>query len=240
MKTPLIGITCEQESFTNTSLLETISVEYTRAVIAAGGTPLLIPTDFPVAELESLRERLDGILLTGGGDIEPGQYSSESHPSLILVSPERDALEIELVKFAVKTDWPLLGICRGLQVMNVALHGTLTLDVPTQFPTTIQHDRPYGQARDFIAHEVTIEANTRLAEIIGKDQIPVNSFHHQAVREMAPGLKVNARSTDGLVEGLEMPGSRFFMGVQWHPECLQKHSEQRALFQAFIQAVQSA
>lgn len=239
MPMPLIGVTCTQETGVNNApAMERISVMYTDAVTAAGGLPVILPTDLPIEELETLRHKLDGILLTGGGDIDPIRYRGKSHPRLTYVSTKRDELEIALAKLAAKSDWPLFGICRGVQVMNVALHGTLYVNVPTQFPTTLDHDTPIDQGRDLIAHEVTIEAGTRLATILGSERIPVNSFHHQAVREIAPGLKVSARATDGLVEGLELADHRFFLGVQWHPECIQDHPEQRLLFQAFIQAAQ--
>jgi putative glutamine amidotransferase len=239
MPMPLIGVTCTQETGShNSPAMERISVMYTNAVAAAGGLPVIIPTDFPIEQLETLRCKLDGILLTGGGDIDPVRYRGKSHPRLNYVCSQRDELEIALAKLAVKADWPLFGICRGVQVMNVALHGTLYVNVPTQFSSTLDHDTPIDQGRDLIAHEVKIEPGTRLATILGSGQIPVNSFHHQAVREIAPGLKVNAHATDGLVEGLELPEHRFFLGVQWHPECIQEHPEQRLLFQAFIQAAQ--
>ena len=238
MRQPLIGITCTQETPANSVTMERISVDYTRAIINAGGSPVIIPTDYPVDEVEALRGALDGILLTGGGDIDPIRYRGKSHPRLIYVSPARDELEIALAKIAVKTDWPLLGICRGVQVMNVMLHGTLYVNIPTQFNSKLDHNTPYDQGRDLIAHEVTIEAGSRLAAIIGKDSIPVNSFHHQAARDIAPGLKISARATDGVVEGLELPDHRFFIGVQWHPECIQARPEQQALFKAFTKAAQ--
>lgn len=238
MRQPLIGITCVQESTAHTVTMERVSVEYTHAVINAGGLPVILPTDYPVDELENLRDRLDGILLTGGGDIDPSRYRGKTHPRLTFVSQTRDELEIALAKIAAKTDWPLLGICRGLQVMNVTLHGSLYVNVPTQFNSKLDHNTPYDQGRDLIAHEVTIEADTRLSAIVGKSNLPVNSFHHQAVKEIAPGLKINARASDGLVEGLEIPNHRFFLGVQWHPECIQAHPEQQAIFKAFVQAAQ--
>jgi putative glutamine amidotransferase len=238
MRHPLIGVTCTQETPVNSVTMERISAEYTRAVIKAGGCPVIIPTDYPIDEVEYLRDRLDGILLTGGGDIEPIRYRGKSHPRLTFVSPARDELELTLAKLASKTDWPLLGICRGVQVMNVMMHGTLYVNLPTQINSKLDHNTPYDQGRDLIAHEVTIEAGTRLAAIIGKSTLPVNSFHHQAAKDVAHGLKVNARAADGVIEGLELPGHRFFIGVQWHPECIQAHPEQQALFKAFIQAAQ--
>jgi putative glutamine amidotransferase len=238
MSMPLIGITCNQDVALNSPAMERLSVNYVEAVTAAGGLPVIIPTGFPLDELETLRQSLDGILLTGGGDIDPSRYRGKNHPRLVYVCSQRDELEIALTKLSIKTDWPLLGICRGIQVMNVTLHGTLYVNIPTHFPTSLDHDTPLDQGRDFIAHEVTIEPGTHLAGILGRDRIPVNSFHHQAAREIAPGLKVSARSTDKLVEGLELPDHRFFVGVQWHPECIQEYPEQQELFRAFVRAAQ--
>jgi putative glutamine amidotransferase len=236
MRLPLIGITCTQDNPANSAAIDRISVDYTQAIARAGGSPVLIPTDFPVDELDNLRSRLDGILLTGGGDIDPIRYRSKQDSHLIMVCTQRDELEIALAKLAVKTDWPVFGICRGVQVMNVALHGTLYMHLPTQFNSKLDHNTPYDQGRDMIAHEVTIEAGTRLAAIVGKTTLPTNSFHHQAARAVAPELKVNAHASDGLVEGLELPGKRFFLGVQWHPECLHEYPEHQALFRAFVEA----
>jgi len=241
MRQPLIGITITQDTPANLAAIDRISVDYTQAIVKAGGAPVLLPTDFPVDELEDLRNRLDGILLSGGGDIDPIRYRGKQDNHLMMVSDQRDELEISLAKLAAKTNWPIFGICRGLQVMNVALHGTLYTHLPSQLNSKLDHNTPYDQGRDMIAHEVTIEAGTRLFEIIGKSKVRVNSFHHQATRLIAPGLKVTAHAIgDGLVEGLEFPDHRFFLGVQWHPECLRDYSEHQALFKAFVEAARSS
>jgi putative glutamine amidotransferase len=130
----------------------------------------------------------------------------------------------------------LLGICRGLQVINTALGGTLYTDIPTQYDSLLSHNTPENLGREYFAHEVTIVKETGLAGIVGASVLPVNSFHHQAVKRVAPGLQVTATATDGLVEGLELPNQRFFMGVQWHSECLPDEIAQRALFTAFIRS----
>lgn len=236
MRQPLIGITVTQDTPANSQAIDRISVDYTRAITRAGGSPVLLPTDFPVDELENLRDRLDGILLSGGGDIDPIRYRGKQDPHLIMVSDQRDELEIGLAKLAARTNWPIFGICRGVQVMNVTLHGTLYMHLPSQINSHLDHNTPYDQGRDMIAHEVTIEAGTRLSEIIGRKSLPANSFHHQATRVVAQGLKVNARAGDDVVEGLELPDHRFFLGVQWHPECLHDYPEHQALFKAFVEA----
>ena len=240
MKRPLIGITSSQETSRSLIDYDTLSAAYSHAISEAGGSPLLIPTDFPLDALEDLLSRLDGLLLSGGGDIEPSRFKGKHHPRVSAVSVQRDEIEIRLTQLAVEKERPLLGICRGMQVMNVALGGTLYTNVPTQFPSKLDHNTPLDQGRDFLAHEVTIEAGSRLASIIEKPQIKTNSFHHQAAREIAPSLIITAHASDGLVEAIEYPKHRFFIGVQWHPECMQKHGEQQKLFQAFIQAAQSA
>jgi putative glutamine amidotransferase len=236
MERPLIGITATPEALRYNGKRDTLSQFYSRAVEQAGGIPLILPTHTYLHCLPELRQRLSGVLLSGGGDIDPKRFAGVESPTVDGVSHDRDELEFHLVKFSRETNWPLLAICRGEQVMNVALGGTLYTDIPSQYATPLVHSTSTEKGRDFLAHEVTIQAGTHLAEIIGAERLGVNSFHHQVIQTVAPSLRVTAHATDGLVEGVELADHPFFLGVQWHPECLTAHAEERALFAAFVQA----
>jgi len=239
MTQALIGITTNPRFPKGDLSYDRLAHTYVESVLAAGGVPVLLPNKLQEAELPALRERLDGILLSGGGDIEPGRFKGTPSPTIGDISEERDELEFGLVRMSVATDWPLLGICRGMQVIDVALGGTLYTDLPTQYDSTIEHNTPDEKGRDYCSHEVTIKPGTVLAEILKSTRLAVNSFHHQGIKQVPPGLRVNATAGDGLVEGVEMVGKRFFIGVQWHPECLPQQAEAKALFTAFIRAAQS-
>ncbi|MCX6055829.1 MAG: gamma-glutamyl-gamma-aminobutyrate hydrolase family protein [Chloroflexi bacterium] len=236
MSQPLIAISVNQ-ILRNGIDTNSISYSYTEAVVRAGGLPLLIPNDFPVNEIQTLCDRIDGVLLSGGGDIDVNLFDGEHHAKIGDPSRDRDRLEIALFQQALGEHLPIFGICRGAQLINVAMGGTLYTHIPTQFETTIEHNTPERKGRDHIAHQVEIEEGSLIGQIIGRTKIPVNSFHHQAIKILAPGLKVTARATDGLIEAVEIPGTLFkALGVQWHPEGIQGISEQRDLFSAFVTA----
>jgi len=232
MPKPIIAITT---NFTSEELKNDPESTYANAIKGAGGVPILIPRDFPVAQYAVLREQHAGILLTGGGDLDLRYFDGEPNPAIGIPSPQRDELELALVKMAIETDWPLFGICRGVQVLNVAMGGTLFTDIPSQFHTGINHSTPADKGRYFLAHQVEIVADSTLAKIMKTNVTGVNSFHHQAVNKLAPGLKVTARATDGLIEAVEIPGmTRAVFGVQWHPENLQAIQCHKALFEEFV------
>lgn len=233
MKTPLIGITASR----NNKPDDRLPRAYSDSVIAAGGAPVLLPTNYPVEAVPELLGRLDGLLLSGGGDVAPTFYPAKDPHLCGDVLPERDTLEMALLKAASQINLPVLGICRGMQVINVSRGGTLYTDIPSQFATSLQHSTPEENGRDSLVHEVTIESDSKLARILGVTQLKVNSFHHQAALEIGQNLQVVANASDGLVEGVEDRSLRFFYGVQWHPECLQAVAPaHRALFKAFIEA----
>lgn len=210
---------------------------YVDAVLRAGGAPLLLPPVQDEPTLHALYARLDGVLLAGGGDIEPKHYGAEPHPRLGTIDALRDTAELPLARWAVADGKPILGICRGIQVLNVALGGTLYQDIPSQVATELQHNLSYEQQDwTYPAHTMRIAPDSRLAQALGLLELPTNSLHHQAVCDVAPGLRAVAWAPDGVIEGLEGTSSSFVLGVQGHPEALQAAADPRwqALFRAFV------
>jgi putative glutamine amidotransferase len=236
---PTIGITCTiyQRDHDQRPPDTGQNQSYIDAVIRAGAAPLLIPNVTDEALLRTLYDRLDGLLLSGGGDIAPLYYGEARHEKCGLPSPERDVTELALTRWAIGEGMPLLAICRGIQVLNVALGGSLYQDIEAQAPGAKRHRWSPGYPRDYIAHSVSIGAQTRLARIVGTDPLPVNSFHHQAIKDVAPGLTVTARAPDQIIEAVEANGQAFVVGVQWHPEGLAS-ADVRAqrLFDAVVEA----
>ncbi len=236
MKQPVIGITVSQihkkERFYNQN-----PSAYAEAIVMGGGLPLLIPNEYPLQQVPGLFQKIDGLLLSGGGDVDIKFFNGMPHPSISEVSEDRDHLEFVLVKEAISAHKPVLGICRGMQVINVALGGTLFTDIHDQYKTNLHHQISDEMGRDYLAHEVNLDAGSKLGKIIKQNQFSVNSFHHQAIQKPAPGLVVTARATDGLIEAVEIAGDAFtLIGVQWHPECLLEHQLQVDLFKAFVAA----
>jgi putative glutamine amidotransferase len=210
---------------------------YVDALIRAGAAPLLIPNLTDQALLHTFYERLDGVLLSGGDDVDPRHYGEDRHEKCGTITPERDATELPLTRWAIEDGKPLLGICRGIQVLNVALGGTLYQDIQAQVPGAGRHDWHRGYPRNHPAHVVEIPAQARLAHLLGTTSLPVNSLHHQAVKDVAPGLTPAGRAPDGIVEAVEAEDHPFAIGVQWHPEELAGEDlcAQR-LFDALVQA----
>lgn len=236
MRQPLIGITTFQRLNDNGQITDSLGAAYVHAVLQAGGLPVLLPPHIPADQAPTLLERLDGVLLSGGADIDPARFGGKPHPRVYDIDPERDELEIRLVQLASERDVPLLGICRGVQVINVALGGGLYTDIADQLPGAIKHDYYPNYPRDHIAHTVQVSDGTRLAAIIGAGEIGVNSLHHQGIDRLAPGLQPAACAPDGLIEAVELPGHRFGLGVQWHPESIPDASSSPPLFRALIEA----
>jgi putative glutamine amidotransferase len=209
--------------------------DYSEAVVLAGGIPLVIPSLTRSEWMDRVCDAADGLLLTGGEDVDPNLYGEEPLPGLGAISPERDAAEMLLVQTFLAADKPVFAICRGLQLLNAAAGGTLYQDIERQYPDCLQHRQL--APRSHLSHQVAIEAGSLLAKAAGAGQARVNSFHHQAVKQTAPGFRVNAVASDGMVEGIESLSHRFVLGVQWHPENLARTDDAaRKLFSAFIHA----
>jgi len=232
---PVIGLTTYNAKNKYGYPMAALAHKYIHALSESGGIPVLIPSGLPEDECQSLLKRLDGVLLTGGGDIAIGQ-NHEIQPKLEEVDPERDAVEFALIRIAIQTGKPFFGICRGIQVINVALGGTLWMDIQDDFPGAIKHDYDSGSQRDFLAHDVEIVKDSLLADYLSEYKFKVNSLHHQGIKNLAPALRSAAYSADGLVEAAELPDHPYGMAVQWHPEWLTDQPASRRLFQAFVEA----
>jgi putative glutamine amidotransferase len=210
---PVVGLTlgdADQKGF------HRMREDYVRSVERAGAVPLILPPVDP-GDVGALLGRLDGVLLSGGADVDPALYGQAPHPKLGRVDRRRDDFEIALVREALRRDSPVLAICRGQQVLNVATGGTLVQDIPSTIEGAVGHDGTGPRFRR--THRVAVVSGTRLREILGQDVASVNSFHHQSVDAVGEGLVVSARCPeDGVVEGLEMPSRAFVLAVQWHPE----------------------
>jgi putative glutamine amidotransferase len=217
---------------------------YVRVLVAAGGVPWLIPL-LPSDEstLRAIYDKLDGVLLIGGVDVDPSQYGEGRLSCCQETDPPRDWTESRLIHWALEDSKPLFGICRGIQMINAALGGTLYQDLREQWPESIRHDYFSTNtefSRDYLAHSIRIEPATKLRAILGAEELPVNSMHHQGIRDLAPGLRPTAFAPDGLIEAFEGTSGRFLLGVQWHPEEMAEKSEpMKRLFTAFVEAARS-
>jgi putative glutamine amidotransferase len=228
---PLIGITVGDGDSRGRHGLR---VDYVRSVEQAGGVPVALPPAAAHAAL-LLAGRLDGLVLSGGGDLDPAHFGAPRHPRLGRVDARRDAFELALVRAALERDLPLLAICRGQQLLNVARGGTLLQDIPSELEGAGEHDGKRPRSR--CSHDVQLLPHSRLRSILGRDTLAVNSFHHQAVDRLGDGVHVSARCpADGVIEAVEMPSQRFVVGVQWHPELMPHSSVQMSFFRALVTA----
>ena len=213
---------------------------YSRVVAAAGGLPVMVPLLDDEETLRALYDRLDGILLPGGVDVDPTTYGEPRRPDCGRVDPARDRVELQFARWAIAEGKPLFGLCRGLQIVNVALGGTLYQDIASQLDGALKHDcfPTAGYARDHLAHDIAVSSGSRLAALVGATPLRVNSMHHQAVKDVAPGLVPTAIAPDGLIEALESSDGPFLLGVQWHPESLvERDPRMRRLLAGFVEAV---
>jgi putative glutamine amidotransferase len=213
-----------------------VNSAYLGSVQQAGGVPLPLPPQLSGTALESLMSRVDGLLLTGGGDVDPALFGEAPHPTVHEVAPARDSLEMSAIRLGLERSLPILAICRGIQVLNVALGGSLYQDVGSDPGTQLRHSQ--GEPRDHPTHKVKLVPGSRLARVLGADEVEVNSMHHQAVKDVAPGLVAVGWAPDQVIEAVESEdAARFVLAVQWHPEELVGHSEPaRRLFAGFVDA----
>ena len=225
---PLIGIS-------NCRKIE----DYRQSVLHVGGDVRVLEYHMPVAEALA---GVDGLLLTGGEDVAPARYGAEPHPTIVDVNPARDEFEIDLIAEARRRNLPILAICRGMQVLNVACGGTLVRDIPSEVKGALEHRLPVPQHEPYaLAHEVWLDNDTLLARLMRErlsdaDSCDVNSRHHQAIQKVAGGFVVSATAPDGVIEAIEDPTARFCLGVQWHPENFWRTGEFRPLFEGFLDA----
>lgn len=232
---PLIGISADKHRVDGRDWNYQTN-DYFRAVQLAGGIPVLLPYIETEAEGAELLDRIDGLLLSGGVDVDSLIFGEMPHPKMGAVAPERDVTELILIKQALERDMPILGICRGHQVLAIAAGGTIWQDLPDQVPSALKHAQ--NAPRWFPSHPVTIMPGTKLAALLGEGERRVNSFHHQAVKRVPHGWVASAIAPDGINEALELPGKKFVISVQWHPENFAGRPGYNfdKLFQAFIAA----
>jgi putative glutamine amidotransferase len=231
MLKPFIGISCNQRRGSGEMCLKT---DYVAAIIKNGGLPVLIPVNQDEGLLSELLLVCQGLLLTGGGDIDPAFYGMEMLPQATLdVDRERDLFEIGLAKQALGSKMPILAICRGMQVLNVCLHGTLFQDLNLELPNSGVHQGNQVSGPAF--HQVFFKRNTHLRNLLG-EQMLVNSYHHQAIKELGKGLIISGESPDGIAESIEGGKDTWMIGVQWHPERMKEEDSMQALFGEFIEA----
>lgn len=229
---PIIGITSYEEDLKGH---HNINNAYIDAVYDAGGVPVIIPTITKEEDYDIYLNILDGIIFSGGIDVSPLEYNENPLKEINRISSRRDRYEINLFKKAFEREIPILGICRGAQMANVALGGSLYQDINSQLPNALGHS-PRSIARDEFFHSIDIKEDSRLFKILGKSKVFVNSYHHQAVKDLGENLRVTALSEDGIIEAIEAEDNRFFIGLQFHPEGLQKrYREFLEIFKALIE-----
>ncbi len=239
MKEPLIGITTSHLQSSTGVLHTSIPEAYSQALAQAGALPVLIPLGLPAPALLGLLARLDGVLFAGGGDVHPRRYGAEHLPLSTDINEERDRVELILLENLLTARRPFLGICRGLQLINVGLGGTLYQDILASRPDALSHQHIPGNPRSYLAHPVQVLPGTRLEAVLGCQTARVNSLHHQGVDRLAPRLKASALAPDGLIEAFELEDYPFGLAVQWHPEWLTGQAEMNQIFRAFVAAAAS-
>lgn len=222
IRKPLIGCTTYHKTVDQDPPLEIVGLmpSYIEAITAAGGLPVMIPLGLDADTLHAILQRVDGVLLPGGGDMHPSAYQANGVHKCEDIDEDRDRVEVLVAQTAVSTNKPLFAICRGIQVLNVALGGTLWEDIESEMPNAMTHDNYRQQPRNYLAHTVNITPDSCLAQLMDAQETAVNSLHHQGIRDLAPELTPTATAADGLIEAVEIPGHPFALGVQWHPENL--------------------
>jgi putative glutamine amidotransferase len=238
---PLIGITCSREVggawglYSRGHFMDYTYDDYSRAIHSCGGAPILIPVAQNRDSLGTVLDRSDGLLLSGGPDINPKFYREEPISGLGEIDEALDRMELEATKMAFDRDVPIFAVCRGIQVLNVALGGTLYQDIANQVRESINHTQRADKSIN--THSIKIERKTLLYDLFKTGKIWVNGKHHQAIKDLAPGLNISARASDGIIEAVEITENKFTLGVQWHPEgSWEVDPYSKRLFRAFVQA----
>lgn len=232
---PVIGLTLDSEppgTYSKTHPWYAIRENYCDAVARAGGLPILLPHEPERAD--AYLALIDGLVVTGGAfDVDPALFGAATKHASVTTKDRRTAFELAITRGAVTADKPVLGICGGMQLLNVALGGSLIQHIPDEWPGALAHEQPNPRTEP--GHTVRVEPGTLLHRVTQMDELPVNSAHHQAVKEAGPGLVIDARAPDGIIEGIEDPRRRFVLGVEWHPEYALSDGDTR-IFAAFIAA----
>jgi putative glutamine amidotransferase len=238
---PLIGITCSREVggawglYSRGHFMDYTYDDYSRAIHSCGGAPILIPVAQNRDSLGTVLDRSDGLLLSGGPDINPKFYREEPISGLGEIDEALDRMELEATKMALDRGVPIFAVCRGIQVLNVALGGTLYQDIANQVRESINHTQRADKSIN--THSIKIERKTLLYDLFKTGKIWVNGKHHQAIKDLAPGLNISARASDGIIEAVEITENKFTLGVQWHPEgSWEVDPYSKRLFRAFVQA----
>jgi len=226
---PFIGVSCNFAESKDGPGQCTVPAAYTDAVQAAQGVPIIVAPVDALEDARAILDKLDGVIFTGGADIRPHHYGEEMHPKAKLVSERREKFDLMLVKEAIQRDMPVMAICYGCQLLNVAFGGSLYQDVLDQIGTEMPHT---GEGAK---HKVKIEKGTRLWDILKSDEIETNSSHHQSVKTVAEPVIVSARAEDGVIEAIESTAHRHILGIQWHPERLTEQEKHMSLFQALVE-----
>ena len=216
------------------AVTSTCNMQYVESVVRAGGAPITLPCVADKEAIQAILHTVDGVLLTGGGDVLSFAYGEEPHPASKYQDPARDDMEFEVTLQALERGLPTLGICRGIQVLNVAFGGSLIQDIPSQVPGAVKH---YSEGLEpVLLHTIDIEADSLLARVVQTTSMAVNSYHHQAVNRVGDGLRLNCRARDGVIEGLEAADGRPILGVQFHPEeCTATHPRFQSLFDWIVE-----
>jgi putative glutamine amidotransferase len=234
---PLIGIPTRTIQDPDGSESYGVRFTFPRAIERAGGAPVLVPLKLVDETLRAIFSRLDGLLLAGGVDVHPGEYGESVEDYCGQIDVHRDAVELQLIRWALDEKMPVFGICRGIQAMNIAAGGSLYQDIPRQLEGKLGHEHRKGDPYNLLVHEIELEPDSRLARTLGERQAKVNSLHHQSVKDVAPGFRVIARAPDGIIEGIEAVNGAFALGVQFHPEWLiDDDARMVRLFEDFVQA----
>lgn len=232
MNKPIIGVTAHVELDSK----HTLSNDYIQAVIEAGGIPIILPIGVD-EDVSQIATKIDGLLLTGGGDIDPTLFGEEPHPNLGTISPGRDSVEPALIREVLTSNKPILAICRGIQILNIALGGDMYQDIYDQHETKLlQHSQK--ATKSHLSHFVKAKEGSLLASIAENTEFKVNTYHHQSVRHVPYPLEVSGVASDGIIEAIESTGHPFVLGVQWHPECLAVNGDEvsKRIFTRFVES----